>query len=87
MKKYLVVLAALAMVLVGCKDKEKEGGSEYTKISFKQSELTIGLGETAKLTVLYEPTTLDAPSLTWSSSAPEIVSVNNGNIKAVIAHL
>jgi hypothetical protein len=83
MKKYLVVLAALAMVLVGCKDKEKEGGSEYTKISFKQSELSIGLGETAKLTVLYEPTTLDAPSLTWSSSAPEIVSVNNGNIEAL----
>ena len=83
MKKYLVVLAALAMVLVGCTEKEKEGGSEYTKISFKQSELSIGLGETAKLTVLYEPTTLDAPSLTWSSSAPEIVSVSNGNIEAL----
>lgn len=82
MKKYLIVLAALAMILVSCKDKKQEA-TEYTKISFKQTELTLGVGATAKLTVLYEPTTLDAPACTWTTSDASIVSVNNGNIEAL----
>lgn len=83
MKKYLVVLAALAMVLVGCKDKDKDGGSEYTKISIKQSEITLAAGETYKLNLLYEPTTLDAPACTWSSSNAEVATVANGTVTAV----
>lgn len=83
MKKYLVVLAALAMVLVGCKDKDKDGGSEYTKISIKQSEITLAAGETYKLNLLYEPTTLDAPACTWSSSNAEVATVDNGTVTAV----
>ena len=81
MKKYFVVLAALAMILVSCKDKKE--ATEYTKISFKQTELTLGVGATAKLSVLYEPATLDAPACTWSTSDASIVSVNNGNIEAL----
>lgn len=82
MKKYLIVLAALAMVFVGCKKKEKEG-DEYTKIAFKQTELSMAVGETYKLNVLYEPTTLDAPTCKWSSSNEEVATVNNGTITAL----
>ena len=82
MKKYLVALAAIAILFASC-DKKTEGGDEYTSIKFKQTELELGLGETYKLTVLYEPTTLDAPKVTWTSSASDIVSVENGNIEAL----
>ena len=80
MKKYLVVFAALAILFAGCKKEEK---TEYTKISFKQTEMILGVGATAKLSVLYEPATLDAPACTWSTSDASIVSVNNGNIEAL----
>lgn len=82
MKKYLIALAALAMVLVGCK-QQGGGGSEYTKISFKQTEISIAQGETYKLIVLYEPTSLDAPACEWSTSNAEVATVNNGTVTAV----
>ena len=82
MKKYLIVFAAAILALASCTPKEQEG-SEYTKISLKQTELALGLGESQKLTLLWEPATLDAPSATWTSSAPEIVSVVNGTVTAL----
>lgn len=81
MKKYLVVLAAAVLALAGCKPGE---GSKYTSISFKNSELTMAIGATGKLQVLYEPTTLEAPAVVWASSNAEVVSVDqNGNIAAL----
>ena len=80
MKKYLIVLAAALFTLVSC---EKDS-NKYTSLSFKEKEVTVALGATGKLQVLYEPTTLDAPVCEWSSSKPEIVSVDeNGNIEAL----
>lgn len=81
MKKYLVVLAALAMVFVGCK---KEDTNKYTSLKFKNAELTMAVGATEKLQVLYEPTTLDAPAVVWASSNEEVVTVDQkGNVTAV----
>ena len=83
MKKYLIVLAAAVVALASCKPGSGESGSKYTKISFKESALELAIGETTKLKVLYEPTTLDAPVCEWASSDPAIVSVDsNGNIEA-----
>jgi len=81
MKKYLIVLAALAMVLVGC--KKEPSGSEYTKIAFKQTAISLAQGETYKLVVLYEPTSLDAPVCEWSTSNAEVATVANGTVTAV----
>jgi hypothetical protein len=81
MKKYLIVLAALAMVFVGCNQKKD---SKYTKISFKQSEISISVGETYNLQVLYEPTTIEeAPKCEWSTSNAEVATVANGVVTAV----
>ena len=82
MKKYLIVLAALAMVFVGCK---KEGGSKYTSIRFKSTEITLAEGATSKLQVLYEPATIKkAPVCVWASSNPDKVSVDQtGKIEAL----
>lgn len=82
MKKYFVVLAALAMVFVGCK-KEEKGGSEYTKVALKQTEISLAIGESQKLNVIYEPTTLDAPVCTWSTSNADVATVENGTVTGV----
>lgn len=83
MKKYLIVLAAAVVALASCKTGG-ESGSKYTKISFKESALELAIGETAKLKVLYEPTTLDAPACKWATSDTLVVLVDqNGNIEAV----
>lgn len=83
MKKYLIVLAAAVVALASCKPGGGESGSEYTKISIKQSEITLAAGESTKLNLLYEPTTLDAPACTWSSSNAEVATVANGTVTAV----
>ena len=80
MKKYLVVLAAAVVALASCTNP----GSKYTKISFKNTEMTLAVGATASLQVLYEPTTLEAPVCVWASSNEQVVTVDqNGNLQAV----
>ena len=80
MKKYLIVFAALAMVFASCTNET----SKYTKISFKYSEIEIAEGMSQSLIVLYEPTTLDAPTCTWSSSNEQVVTVDQkGTITGV----
>jgi len=83
MKKYLIVLAALAMVFVGCKKDKKDTTAEYTKIAFKQTELGLTPGEKAPLNVTWEPTDLEAPNCTWASSDEAVATVENGIVTAV----
>ena len=84
MKKYLIVLAAAIVALASCKPGSSESGSKYTKISFKESSIELAVGETTKLKVLYEPTTLEAPVCEWSSSNAEVATVDqNGNVEAI----
>ena len=82
MKKYLIVLAAALVALAGCKN-EKKPGSEYTSIKFKEATVSLAVGETKKLNVLYEPTTLTPPTCEWSSSNEAVATVDNGTITAV----
>lgn len=83
MKKYLVVLVAAVVALASCKPPVT-GGSEYTSLKFKEAAIQVAEGESAKLIVLYEPTTLEAPTCTWASSDTTIVAVDqNGNVTGV----
>ncbi len=80
MKKYLIVLAVALVALAGCKEKE----GSYSSIRIKQAEVSIGVGESAKLNLLYEPTTLEAPKVTWASSNTDVATVDqNGNVTGV----
>lgn len=79
MKKYLIVLAAIACIFAGCKQ-----GETYTSIKFKETNRTLVIGEQVKFAVMWEPTGLAAPSCTWASSDEEVLTVDeNGNVSAV----
>jgi len=82
MKKYLIVLAAAVVALASCKGGG-EGGNGYTSIRFKESSISMSIGETKKLNVLYEPTTLEPPTCVWSSSNEAVATVENGTVLAV----
>ena len=80
MKKYLIVLAAALVALAGCKPKEET----YSSLRIKQAEIAIGVGESAKLNVLWEPTSLEAPQCEWSSSNADVATVDkNGKVTGV----
>lgn len=82
MKKYLIVLAALAMLFVSC---EKEG-AKYTSISFKETELTLGVGYAEQLLLLYEPAKIKkAPQCVWVSSDTNVVVVDQTGVIEAIA--
>lgn len=83
MKKYLVVFAALALVFAGCKDPNNNPTSEYTKIAFKDASVTLSPGQQAKLALVWEPTSLDAPVCEWSTSDANVATVKNGVVTAV----
>lgn len=82
MKKYLIVLATALVALAGCKGGDDEG-NKYTSISFKETSISLAVGETKKMNVLYQPTTLEPPTCEWSSSNEAVATVDNGTITAV----
>lgn len=86
MKKTLnfFVMAFAALAFMGCDPKPQ--GNEYTKLTFKESKVQLGEGESTKLVVLYEPTTLEAPVCEWASSDTTVVAVDqNGTIYGIAA--
>lgn len=84
MKKYFVVLAALALVFAGC--KPTESGSSYTSISFKEKTVELLPGETQKLIVRWEPTSITtAPELTFESSDEEVATVDEKGVVTAVA--
>ena len=85
MKKYLIVLAAAVVALASC-NKGSEGGSEYTKLAFKETSITLAVDESAKLNqnLTWEPSSLVAPTCEWASSNTAVATVNqNGLVTAV----
>jgi len=84
MKKYFVVLAALALVFAGC--KPTEDGSAYTSISFKEKTVELLPGETQKLIVRWEPTSITtAPECTFESSDEEVATVDEKGVVTAVA--
>lgn len=80
MKKYLFVLAAAVVALASCTG----GGSKYTSLKFKSAEVTVAQGASEKLYLIWEPTSLNAPTCEWSSSDTTVAKVDqNGNVTGV----
>ena len=83
MKKYLIVLAAALVALVGCK-KDKE--VVISNLSFKQTELTAVVGDTIRLALVVTPAEAALPTdIVWSSSDEDVLSLvdKNGNVAIV----
>ena len=59
-------------------------GSVVEDLSLNNSELTLNEGETYQLTYTVLPETADAPTVEWTSSNPEIATVDvNGKVTAI----
>ena len=83
MKKYLVVLAAAALVLVSCGPKEKPG-SGLTALNFKQAELKMMVGDTALVALLAEPAEVAIPEdVVITSSDTNVVKVIDQRVNIV----
>ncbi len=71
-----------AVVDVNVQEKTKAVES----VSIDQSDLTIDVGISKKLTATIKPTDATDQTLIWNSSAPNVVAINsNGNIKGLSA--
>lgn len=75
MKKYLIVLAAAAVVLASCKTEEA-----YKSISFKEADRIMVYGEQAQFSVMWEPANLPEPKCTWESSDTTVLKVDENGI-------
>jgi len=63
-------------------DDSQTGAIE--SITLNKTTLPLDIGESETLTVIYNPTTATDKTVTWSSSAPDIASVdNNGKVTAL----
>ena len=80
MKKYLIVLAALTMVFASCNKKD-----QLTDIKFKDSQVSILVGDTIRLALIATPAEASLDEVVWASSDTNVVKVldNKGNITAV----
>ena len=83
MKKYLIVLAAVAMVAIGCKKEEK---NPLTAISFKEPAMSMMIGDTMRLALVPTPKEVALPTdIVWATSDENVVQIvdNKGNVAAV----
>ena len=58
---------------------------ETESISIDKTEISIAIGETATLTATITPADAADQTITWTSSNPDIASVENGTVKALKA--
>ena len=64
-------------------NSEISNSNEITDIKLNKTEFTIGKGEVANLTPVFEPADSENKTITWSSSDSSIVNVSNGLISGV----
>ena len=77
MRKFLYLALALTLVLVSCgKKTEEEIAVELQGISLNKKSLSMDIGETARLMVVYNPEEAEkfAPAVTWESTVPGVAT-------------
>ena len=83
---YYLLLAGLAMVMVGCSDDDSDNNKvAVTGISVTPSTLNLTEGQTETLTVEVLPADATDKSYTWSMSSDGIVVVSDNSVTALAA--
>ena len=67
---------SLLLFLVSCSK-----GIDVMAVRLNESAMTLKVGETAKLVAIVEPSAADYDGISWSSSDPSVVTVENGEIQ------
>lgn len=86
---YYLLLAGLAMVMVGCSDDDSDkktpepGKVAVTGISVTPSTLNLTEGQTETLTVEVLPADATDKSYTWSMNSDGIVVVSDNSVTAL----
>ena len=79
MRKHIALLAALLTLAAGCTQE-----IDPSSVTLGKHELTLNIGGTAKLEATIEPANATNTALSWSSTAPDVASVDgNGIVTAV----
>lgn len=83
-KSFIFTVFAALLFLAGCKPPVQEGG-EYTRLTFTETAVQVGVGATFQLYLDWEPIQAADPTAkcTWASSNDAIATVNQGMITGV----
>ncbi len=82
-KTFFLIATAVVALLAGC--SSKPSSVELKEISLSKQKLSLEVGETKQLVVLYEPEDAEdgAPEIVWDSSRERVAKVNqNGKVTA-----
>lgn len=89
--KYLLLAAVAVFTVASCQKKDPTPDPEPQPIALKgisvsPTSLTMDIGETAKVTIKYNPENATViPPAVWSSSKAAVASVSEGTVTAVAA--
>ncbi len=84
MKKLLLMFAAAAVVLAGC--KKDPDPVKVTGVTLNKTSLTLAVGASETLTATVAPADAADKAVTWTSSAPAVAAVDaSGKVTAVAA--
>jgi len=83
-KHFFIVLAAVAVCFTACKKDEK--ATPVTGITLNYEGLTLIPGETATLIATVQPDDATNKTVTWTSSKPEVVTVNEEGLVTAVAN-
>ena len=89
--KYLLLAAVAVFTVASCQKKDPTPDPEPQEIALKgisvsPTSLTMDIGETAKVTIKYNPENATViPPAGWSSSKAAVASVSEGTVTAVAA--
>ncbi len=74
-------MTALLFGLTSCEDKGGNGGNGGLTLS--PNYVTLAPGESTTVTLNSDGVAVDAASVTWTSNAPEVFTIENGTITAI----
>uniref|UniRef100_UPI004056B8C1 Ig-like domain-containing protein n=1 Tax=Alistipes sp. TaxID=1872444 RepID=UPI004056B8C1 len=83
MKKILFLALFAALGWVACSDDESTPVIDATTIELSAENLNLTVGNTATLTATITPEEMAQAEIVWSSSAPEVATIEGGVVTAV----